>query len=94
MQDARLLADGPEAFAEDDEFVARDVEFLNRFADQFLADAVGVDVRSVPGIEAAVWGLSVCEKYMATFAASRSIERILATYRKRLSTASSLRLHR
>ncbi len=57
MQNARLLADGAEAFAEDDEFVARDIEFLDRFADQFLADAVGVDVRGVPGVEAAVWGL-------------------------------------
>ncbi len=33
MDDTRLLADSTEAFAENDEFVARDVEFLDGLAD-------------------------------------------------------------
>ena len=32
------------AFREDDEFAARDVVFLDRFADDFFREAVGIDV--------------------------------------------------
>ena len=48
--EARVFADGAEAFCQDGEFVAGDVELFDCFADDFFRDAVGVDVG---------WGTSV-----------------------------------
>lgn len=52
--DVGRLADVAVAFGEDDKFVARDVVFLDSFADDFFADAVGVDVGGVLGCGLAI----------------------------------------
>ena len=45
---ARLLGDGEEALGQDDDLMPRDVELLERFADDALGVAGGVDVGRVP----------------------------------------------
>jgi hypothetical protein len=41
----------------DDELVAGDTVFLNRFGYNLLADTVGVDVGGIPSVEALVIGI-------------------------------------
>lgn len=40
----RIFTNGTETFREDGELLAREVVLLDRFADYFFRDAVGVDV--------------------------------------------------
>ena len=54
--DLRRFTHGSVAFSHDDDFVARDIIFLESFADDFFGFAVGVDVRCIPGIEPHVIG--------------------------------------
>lgn len=49
-----LFSHGPTAFAEDENFVARNVEFFQCLADNFFRDAIAVHVGGIPGIEAAI----------------------------------------
>jgi hypothetical protein len=56
VEDGGFLADGAEAFREDDELLAGEVKFLDGFPDHDLGDAVRVHVGGVPGVEAAVVG--------------------------------------
>jgi hypothetical protein len=53
---AGLFTHGAVALGQDDELLARDGVFLDAPADHFFGDAVGIDVRGVPGVEAAVVG--------------------------------------
>jgi len=48
LPDSRLLADVAVAFGEDDQLLAREIIFFDRLADNFLADAVGIDIRRIP----------------------------------------------
>lgn len=56
MRDGRFFADNAKAFGQQDQLLARDLVFLDGRADQLFGDAVGVDVGSVPSVEAAVVG--------------------------------------
>ena len=54
--DLRRFTHGSVAFSHDDDFVARDIIFLESFADDFFGFAVGVDVRCIPGVDPHVIG--------------------------------------
>jgi hypothetical protein len=54
--DGRLLTHNTVTFCEDNEFVSRDIVFLDRLSDDLLADAIGVDVSCVPGVQSLVVG--------------------------------------
>jgi hypothetical protein len=50
----RLFAHDAEAFGQYRNLVSRDLECLERLADEFLADAGRVDVRCIPGVQTTV----------------------------------------
>ena len=50
----RLFANGPAAFCQNENFVTRNIKFLQSFADDFFGDTVTVGVGGVPGIETTI----------------------------------------
>lgn len=50
------FAHGKVAFCDDDDFFTGNVVLLDSFADDLLGSAIGVDIGSVPRVEAAVVG--------------------------------------
>ena len=52
--DTRFLADMAIALAQDDQLFARNVVLFDRFANDLLRHAIGVDIGCVPSVQAAV----------------------------------------
>lgn len=50
----RLFTNGPAAFCQNENFVARNVEFLQCFTDDLFGDTIAVCIGGIPGIETAV----------------------------------------
>jgi hypothetical protein len=52
--DTWLFTDGPAAFTQDQDLVARDVELFQCFANDFLRNAIAVRVGGVPCVETTI----------------------------------------
>jgi hypothetical protein len=49
-----FLANRSKALGKNNKLVARDVVFLDRLANDCLADSIGIDIRGIPGIQASI----------------------------------------
>jgi hypothetical protein len=51
-----FLSNSPAAFAKDEDFVTRNVEFLQCLANNFFGSAIAISIGRVPGVETTVVG--------------------------------------
>ena len=49
-----LFPNSSKAFGEDNKLMAWDIVFLDRLADDFFTDSIGIDVRSVPRVKPSI----------------------------------------